>query len=297
LSRPFVSTAQSAQNWLHQEKMRMKHDVITLNEERSVTLTALIQEVGGEFRGISQRPAVLVIPGGGYLFCSDREAEAVAFSYLKAGFHAFVLRYSVGEHSKWPQPLEDYEAAMEYIRSHSDQWHVMADKIAVIGFSAGGHLAGSLAILHNDPRVLSALGISEGENRPDAVIMSYPVVSALLPTHKPSFEHLTGGIPFDEIPYDLKQKLSLETQVNRSSAPLFIWHAARDGLVPTNGSLALAQRYIDEKINVMLKIYPKGTHGLALANRLTAEGSPTLIHSIAEKWIDEADEWLQAFFE
>ena len=241
------------------------------------------------------RDAMLVIPGGGYSqVCTEREGEPVALAFLAKGYNCFVLNYRV-KNVPYPSQLIDASRAVLHIRDNAEKYNVDKSRVFAVGFSAGGHLAGSLAILHNDPRVLSALGIFEGENRPDAVIMSYPVVSALLPTHKPSFEHLTGGIPFDEIPYDLKQELSLETQVNKSSAPLFIWHAAGDGLVPVNGSLALAQRYIDEKINVMLKIYPKGTHGLALANRLTAEGSPTLIHSIAEKWIDEADEWLQEF--
>ncbi len=93
----------------------MHQEIITLSQERNVTLTAMIQDVGGEFRGVSQRPAVLVIPGGGYQFCSDREADPVAFPYLKAGYQAFILRYSVGEDAAWPRPLEDYEEAMEYI--------------------------------------------------------------------------------------------------------------------------------------------------------------------------------------
>lgn len=93
----------------------MKYEVITINKERKVTLTAMLQEVGGEFRGISARPAVVVIPGGGYRFCSDREADPVAAVYLKAGYHVFILRYSVGEDAVWPTPLTDYEEAMATI--------------------------------------------------------------------------------------------------------------------------------------------------------------------------------------
>ena len=91
----------------------MHQELITLSEERNVTLTAILQDVGGEFRGITARPAVLVIPGGGYRFCSDREADPVALAYMKAGYQAFILRYSVGEDSEWPQPLKDYDRAME----------------------------------------------------------------------------------------------------------------------------------------------------------------------------------------
>ena len=239
------------------------------------------------------RDAMLVIPGGGYRqVCTNREGEPVALAFLAKGYNCFVLNYRVDK-VPYPAQLIDASRAILHIRENSEKYNVDKNRVFAVGFSAGGHLAGSLAILHNDNQVLSLLGIEEGENRPDAVIMTYPVVSALLPTHKSSFEQLTRGTPFDKIPEDVKRKLSLETRVNNSSAPLFLWHAAGDGLVPTNGTLALAQRYIDEKINVMLKIYPGGTHGLALANRLTAEGSPTQMHPIAEKWIDEADEWLQ----
>lgn len=86
----------------------MKAQEIFLNENRNVTLTAYIQETDGEF-GFSRRPAMLVIPGGGYAMCSDREADPVALAYLKAGYQAFVLRYTCTPKGKWPLPLEDYE--------------------------------------------------------------------------------------------------------------------------------------------------------------------------------------------
>lgn len=116
----------------------MRIETIVIDKERNVTLTAMIQDVEGEFRGIKARPAVLIIPGGGYMFCSDREADPVAFPYLKAGFDAFILRYSVGEHSTWPNPLNDYDETMELIRKRAEEWNIITDKTAVIGFSAGG---------------------------------------------------------------------------------------------------------------------------------------------------------------
>ena len=99
----------------------MKTEYIVLSEERNVSLTAYIQPAGGEFGGLSERPAVLIIPGGGYHFCSDREADPVAFPYLKAGYQAFILRYSLNEQAAWPRPLEDYEEAMEMIRNRAEE--------------------------------------------------------------------------------------------------------------------------------------------------------------------------------
>ena len=109
----------------------MNTEVLTLNEERNVTLTTYIQDCGEGFGCVAKRPAVLILPGGAYQMCSDREADPVAFAYAKAGYHAFVLRYSVMDDCTWPNPLNDYEQAMTLIRSHADTWHIYEDKIAV----------------------------------------------------------------------------------------------------------------------------------------------------------------------
>jgi acetyl esterase/lipase len=239
--------------------------------------------------------AMLVIPGGGYgCVCTDREGEPIALAFLGKGYNCFVLNYRVNK-IPYPAQLIDASRAILHIRENAEKYCINKNRVFAVGFSAGGHLAGSLAILHKDAEVLSALGVSEGENRPDAVIMSYPVVSALLPTHEGSFVNLAGGTPFSEIPMKTKRKLSLEAQVDAASAPAFIWHTSGDGLVPTNGSLALAQSYVDAKINVKMHLYPFGPHGLALANEITAQGNKSMIHPMAEHWIDEADEWLKAF--
>ena len=134
----------------------MKTEIITLSEERNVTLTAYTQNVKGEFRNISKRPAILILPGGGYQYCSDREADPVAMPYLKAGYQVFILRYSVKEHAVWPNPLNDYEQAMELIRSNHEKWGLYQDKVAVLGFSAGGHLASSAATMAKINRMLQS---------------------------------------------------------------------------------------------------------------------------------------------
>ena len=119
----------------------MNIEKIVLNEERNVTLTAYIQETEGRFDYIEKRPGMLIIPGGGYQYCSEREADPPAMAFLKAGFQVFILQYSIGKDAAWPNPLNDYEAAMELIQSKEEEWKVYKDKIAVLGFSAGGHLA------------------------------------------------------------------------------------------------------------------------------------------------------------
>lgn len=189
--------------------MRIEH--IVLNAGRNVTLTAYLLKTGGEFGNIPKRPAVLVLPGGGYAMCSDREADPVALAYLQAGFQAFVLRYSVGKEIAWPTPLEDYEQAMELIRSKAENWDLYADKIAVAGFSAGGHLAAAAATI--------------AQNRPDAAILGYAVtegatVKACLPTAPDLVERVDGD-----------------------TCPCFVFAARTDNVVPVSNSLRSALAY------------------------------------------------------
>lgn len=119
----------------------MKTTVITLNQERNVTLTCYIQHIVSENTTVTKRPAIIVLPGGGYQYCSQRESDPAAFPYLAAGYQAFVLNYTVGENTIWSQPLDDYEQAVELIKSKAEEWEIDTSRIAVIGFSAGGHLA------------------------------------------------------------------------------------------------------------------------------------------------------------
>ena len=152
--------------------MDMTVERMILNEKRHVILTAYLQPVGGEFFHIRRRPGILILPGGGYRKCSEREADPVAYVYLKAGFQVFILEYSVGEESVWPAPLQDYEQSMELIRTNADRWHLYSNRIAVVGFSAGGHLAGCAASL--------------AVNKPNAAILGYavtriPALASFLP--------------------------------------------------------------------------------------------------------------------
>lgn len=139
----------------------MRLETIILNENRNVTLTAYIQEADGEFL-FPKRPAILVLPGGGYAMCSDREADPVAMAYLKAGYQAFILRYSTGKYKTWPNPLEDYEQAMALIEERAEEWHLDSSRIAAVGFSAGGHLCACAATI--------------AKHKPAAAILVYPAI-------------------------------------------------------------------------------------------------------------------------
>ena len=244
--------------------------------------------------GSANKDSVLIFPGGGYQNLStDREGVAIANAYYERGFNAFVLHYAVGKEYKYPSHLTDASFAITYIKSHCEELGINPDRIFTVGFSAGGHLSGSMAILHKDPEVLSYLGINKGDNKPCGSILAYPVVSAMVATHGGSFAVLAGK-PFEEITPDEVKRFSLEVNVDEDSAPVFIWHTSNDQAVPVIGSLKLAEAYYSIGRTVTLHVYPYGIHGIALANEVTSCGNPEWIQPLAEGWVDESVRWMKS---
>ena len=240
------------------------------------------------------RPAMLVLPGGAYKnVCASREGEPIALAYFAKGFNAFVLNYGTDtECDVYPKHLVDAARAILHIRKNAVQYSIDKNKVYAVGFSAGGHLAGSLAIFSGREEVLSALKVSVADIRPNAVVLSYPVVSACSNSHKGSFENLTRK-PFDALSEEERDYYSLEKHVDESSSPAFIWHTATDAGVPAENSLALAAAYVRAKVALSLRIYPYGPHGLALSNEIT-DTNGGAIEPIAEEWVDKSIEFLKS---
>ena len=136
----------------------------------SAQLTVYLWEPAAVMPLTQTRPLVLVVPGGGYEHVSQRESDPVAVRFLAAGYHAAVLRYSVGEGARDYRPLAELHEALALLRAHADEWGIRPRQIAVCGFSAGGHLALSSA-------VLDLPGHPADQQRPNALILSYPVVT------------------------------------------------------------------------------------------------------------------------
>ena len=169
---------------------------------------------------LKKSPAMLVIPGGGYgCVCSDREGEPIALAYLARGFNAFVLHYSVGKDAPVNCPLAEASAAIAYIKRNAEKLSVDPEKVYVVGFSAGGHLCGSLATLWHRDEINDKAGIEYGENRPTAVVLQYPVITALGKGHMNSFYNLLGT---REPTREQLEYYSLEKHVDERSAPAII---------------------------------------------------------------------------
>lgn len=238
----------------------MRSEIIILNKERNVTLTSFIQPVEGEFRYIKKRPAMLVIPGGGYQMCSDREAEVIAFEYLRAGYQAFVLRYSIKKDAEWPNPLNDYEQAMELIKANAGEWHIYEDKIAVVGFSAGGHLASSAATI--------------ARNKPAVALLGYAVTTEET-THMCSS---TAPSTWDK--------------VDKNTCPCFIFATRTDDVVPITNSIKFMDALDLAGIAFESHIYGYGPHGFSTCNS-ALQAPDTVVCNRVPRWVEDSIEWLK----
>lgn len=206
-----------------------------------------------------KRPIVVIFPGGGYGMVSDREAERIAAAYNAAGFHAAVVYYCVDPH-RYPMPLINASKAVEMLRERSDEWCIDEDKIIVCGFSAGGHLAASLCCFWNDEELFGSDSEKNALHKPNAAVLSYPVITSGKYAHKDSFKNLIGPVPETDILYD---KLSLEKHVSSNVPPTFLWHTYEDMCVPVENSLLYANSLRENSIPFELHIFDKGEHGLS----------------------------------
>lgn len=245
---------------------------------------AYLQEQVMESRPL---PAIVICPGGGYGMVSDREASPVAKEYLAAGYHAFVLTYSTGADAAGFRPLSQLADTICHIRKQAAEWHVDPEKIAVCGFSAGGHLAASSGTLFSHPKFLSAWNRQENM-RPNAMILCYPVILANEYAHQYSIENVSGAQKNDE----LYRFFGLDQHVSEATPPTFLWHTASDAGVPAENSLAFAAALSQAKVPYELHIFPKGRHGMSVCTQEVA--TPDAYN---RRWVDWSIQWLNRLFD
>ena len=278
----------------------MIHDSYQIKAEGSLPharLVTYIQDYSGEI-AIADRPLVLVCPGGGYEWTSDREAEPLAMQFLAMGYHAAVLRYSCAP-AVFPTALAELAWSIRLVRQNAAEWHVNPRQIIVLGCSAGGHLAASLGVFWDRDFVAEALAYEGGDRtifRPDGMILCYPVITSGEYAHRGSFDHLLGGQEealSEKLGMPAREYVSLEKQVGAGTPPAFIWHTYTDGGVPVENSLLFVGAMSRADVPAEFHMYPRGVHGLALANRLTLDRGGCALQEECTSWISLAHTWIE----
>lgn len=237
---------------------------------------------------IKKRPLVLICPGGGYNYVSDREAEPLAVRFLAMGMHAAVLRYSVTP-AAFPTQLLELAAAMKLIHEYAQEWNADEEKIFVLGCSAGGHLAASLGVYWQEDWLSEKANVKKEWLRPAGMILCYPVITAGEFAHRGSFEVLMKG---QEGP-ELEEKLSLEKHVTELVPQTFIWHTASDASVPVENSLLFVNELHKHGVETEFHMYPVGIHGLSTADELSQNSDGNGLQPECTSWIELVQTWLK----
>ena len=230
----------------------MEQKTVILNKERKVSLTFFPA-------ADAVRPALLILPGGGYTECSVNEGKPVAAAFNRLGFHAFVLCYSVGKHFKWPYPLEDYEDAMTHIKARATEYRIDERHVAVVGFSAGGHLAGAAATM--------------AKTKPFAAILCYAALS------RSTIEYTAPDAP------------DITDAVNGDTCPCFLASSRNDWIVPIDNTHRFIAALEKNCIDYESHIYGFSMHGFSIGKEVNAV--PPDFCSRVGDWVEESASWLR----
>lgn len=221
--------------------------------------------------------AVIVCPGGCYSGKACHEGAPVAAWLNSIGISAFVLDYRVAPY-RFPAPQLDAKRAIRYAKYAAESYGYPSDKIGIIGFSAGGHLAASCGTVFDELGYKPADEIDKLSSKPDFMILCYPVISFVNCMHYGSRLNLLG-----EVSYSEAAKYSLERRVTKETVPAFIWHTANDEAVPVENSLNFATELSKNQILFELHIFPNGPHGLGVA--ASSEGVKQWTY-LCQKWLE-----------
>jgi acetyl esterase/lipase len=283
--------------------------------ESGAYFTAYLLEDSKELLPGKKRPVVVIAPGGGYLFTSDREAEPIAMKFLSLGYHAVVLRYTTGDREGEKAgvgklALRELAHTVRYLRQKSDLWYLDQDKITVCGFSAGAHLAASLGVHWHDKELADSVHVEQvevEEIRPNALILGYGLLDYQVMKDKAiseaDNEEMKDTFAFTEIANraltgvtnltdEVIKEFSPSCWVSENTPPSFLWHTSKDNLVFSENSLTFALALAKHKVPYELHVFQEGGHGLALANEVTANSQEQL-NQECEIWFDLAAKWLR----
>ena len=254
----------------------------------SVPLTCYIPDAAPRTYFKNDRPAVIVLPGGGYGMTYPGEGEPIALAYVARGFCAFVLDYSVYP-ARFPQALVEALTAIRLVRERAAEYGVNPAQIAVCGFSAGGHLAACTGTLWNHSCLDEYIGDEREIYRPNALILAYPVINVI--SHKGSFLNLFSQRE-EDLTLEMQELLNLENQVSSATPPTFLWHTTSDSTVPAKASLEFALALAEKKIPYEIRIWRGDRHGTGLGNYVTEPKSAPLHDHPCAAWVQDSADFL-----
>lgn len=233
------------------------------------------------------RDCLLILPGGAYAGHAAHEGEPVVRAFMPHGFNCFILYYSVGEKARFPRPLQDVSLAVAHIKRNAKRYNIDPDRVFVLGFSAGGHLAASAGTMWN--RDFAAFdGMEKGENKPCGTVLCYPVITLGEYTHEFSRSLVTGS---QEPSEEVCNMYSPEKRVDSDTVPAFIWHTAEDKDVNVKNSLLMASALTERGIPTELHIYPFGHHGISVATKEIECDNPNNVDPHIATWVGDCIEF------
>ena len=304
----------------------LKQEIKVSKSLEYARLTTYLLDITPKF-AVQERPLVLVCPGGGYHFTSEREAEIVAMQFNAMGYHSAVLDYSCAP-AQFPTALLELSKSVAYLRAHAKEWCIDPDKIAVLGFSAGGHLAASLGVFWNTEwfaRIREESASQDGATaahaaaaasqagaataqyadcatataipaltadriKPNRIILAYPVITSGEHAHRESINNLLGEARCTDSAW--LEKMSLEKQDLSDFPPAFIWHTSYVGSVPIENSLFLVAALAKYRKPLEYHVFPGNVHGMSLADWRTRSLERPM-DTPAKKWIELVHTWLE----
>jgi acetyl esterase/lipase len=253
-----------------------KNGILRISEVTVPTLTVYVPE-----KGKANGTSVIICPGGGYwILAASHEGSDVAKEFNKMGVTAFVLKYRIpnekAQIDRTIAPLQDAQQAIRMVRKEALKYGINPNRIGIMGFSAGGHLAATASTHYMKPVGENA---DETNVRPDFSILVYPVISFKEFGHKGSADQLIGKTPTP----DMVELYSNETQVTKDTPPVILVHGGDDMAVPVKNSLSYYEACQKNGVSASLVIYPKGGHGFGMNNKTTKE-----------KWMDNVKNWMES---
>lgn len=239
-----------------------------------------------------KRGGVVVLPGGAYVVHGNCEGEPVAMDFAAAGFNAYLLKYSLAPYAAFPNSAADVCRALKLIRQRAEDFHQDTDKLALCGFSAGGHVAACVGTMWNRSDLLERSGCRGEEGKPNALILGYPCITADLQGQADMYENLKGRYTLEE----LGEMASAEKWVGAHTPPVFLWNMYRDKLVPVEHGIKLMAALAAHDVPFECHTYMEGNHGIGPGTRAASLGDPERDIPHAARWFADCKEWLTMVF-